>query len=597
MGKWVKLKKELSVKGQHSIAVRLMVMFLVMLLIFGTTFVVSTLVINRRARIDMEIRESETLINSVSGSIQGSFDTYKDITRLVMLNQNVCTFLRAETADPGLVNDANRGVWDVLNVCRGVDSVFIFRNDGAYANTGKGIYLIDHGLMDTADWKEAINDRRGGAIITMNGNGALFRRNQTPIITIARAIYDIYTQGQTGMLLMNISPVAFDQVVHSQQTAELAILARDGTFLAGDASLADQYSRRFVSDSIVHISVGKGNDQSMISGSSIEGLPLMVICRTTAGMDAFPRETLNVMLVLLLAFLISLVVAGVWIIQNVTHPIYTLAGEMEKTKQSGWLRKVEAPMPENELSVLKDSYNSAVEYSTDLFSRLLDKEKVAQKAEMRVLYEQIKPHFLYNSMETIGYMAVEAGADKVHDALETLGSFYRNFLSRGEREIPLRSEVNIVRDYLALQKLRYSDILEDEYDLAEDTLDIRVPKLMLQPLVENSIYHGIRMTGEPGKIRITSSLEDDILHVLVYDTGVGMDEDTIHNLLEPGAESQESAGTGSGFGLRGTIERIRYFCDREDVVKIRSEIGEYTEIEIMIPIRRGENYVQSHADR
>ncbi len=597
MGKWVKLKKELSVKGQHSIAVRLMVMFLVMLLIFGTTFVVSTLVINRRARIDMEIRESETLINSVSGSIQGSFDTYKDITRLVMLNQNVCTFLRAETADPGLVNDANRGVWDVLNVCRGVDSVFIFRNDGAYANTGKGIYRIDHGLMDTADWKEAINDRRGGAIITMNGNGALFRRNQTPIITIARAIYDIYTQGQTGMLLMNISPVAFDQVVHSQQTAELAILARDGTFLAGDASLADQYSRRFVSDSIVHISGGTGNEQSMSSGSAIDGLPLMVICRTTAGMDAFPRETLNVMLVLLLAFLISLVVAGVWIIQNVTHPIYTLAGEMEKTKQSGWLRKVEAPMPENELSVLKDSYNSAVEYSTDLFSRLLDKEKVAQKVEMRVLYEQIKPHFLYNSMETIGYMAVEAGADKVHDALETLGSFYRNFLSRGEREIPLRSEVNIVRDYLALQKLRYSDILEDEYDLAEDTLDIRVPKLMLQPLVENSIYHGIRMTGEPGKIRITSSLEDDILHVLVYDTGVGMDEDTIHNLLEPGAESQESAGTGSGFGLRGTIERIRYFCDREDVVKIRSEIGEYTEIEIMIPIRRGENYVQSHADR
>ena len=98
-------------------------------------------------------------------------------------------------------------------------------------------------------------------------------------------------------------------------------------------------------------------------------------------------------------------------------------------------------------------------------------------------------------------MALESGAANVHEALETLGSFYRNFLSKGGREIRLYREVNIVRDYLALQKLRYGDIIEDEYDIDDDVNDCIVPKLILQPLVENSIYHGIRLKGEKGQIK------------------------------------------------------------------------------------------------
>ena len=205
---------------------------------------------------------------------------------------------------------------------------------------------------------------------------------------------------------------------------------------------------------------------------------------------------------------------------------------------------------------------------------------------MRVLHEQIKPHFLYNSLETISFMALDAGASDVHAALETLGSFYRNFLSKGDREIPLNREISIIKDYLALQKLRYGDIINDEYDIADNTLNIKIPKLILQPLVENSIYHGIRMTGEPGTIKITSYLEDDDIHIIVHDTGVGMSEETIAELLKWDTPSGDASdGKISGFGLKGTIERIRYYCDYKDVVRIRSEQGEYTEIELIIPTK------------
>ena len=188
--------------------------------------------------------------------------------------------------------------------------------------------------------------------------------------------------------------------------------------------------------------------------------------------------------------------------------------------------------------------------------------------------------------------AGHAGAEDVRKALETLGSFYRNFLSKGEREIPLRTEISIIKDYLALQKLRYGDILTDEYDIAEDTLNCRIPKLILQPIVENSIYHGIRLKGEMGLIRISSRFVDGLLHLSVYDTGIGMPQEQIDEILSKKQYNGDTDSafadiydTSDSFGLWGTIERVRGFCENDDVVSIRSEQGEFTEVEFVIKPR------------
>jgi len=162
--------------------------------------------------------------------------------------------------------------------------------------------------------------------------------------------------------------------------------------------------------------------------------------------------------------------------------------------------------------------------------------------------------------------------------------FYRNFLSKGDREIPLEKEVTIVKDYLSLQKLRYGDILIDEYDIAAEAADCIVPKLTLQPLVENCIYHGIRPKGEPGVIRIKAAVEGDDLHIYVTDTGVGMSSEYIDKLM---SGKKNASGDEGSFGLWGTIERIRYYSHRDDVFRITSEEGEYTCIELIIPAIKG----------
>lgn len=583
----MKTSNDIRVKKRNSIAARLGVLLLGVLIIFGIAFVFATMAMNQRNMEDMEIRESETTLNGVISGIQGNIDTYIDISRLVMLNDQAIAYLRAPKADQGITNDARLGIMNVLNACRNVDSVFIFRNDGSYMNTCRGEYIIDFSKMDKKEWRDVINNKRGGPVMSLNGNGAVYKKKGPTIITISRAVYDILSQKQTGIMLMNISLDMLDRVVSAQDNNNVCILDTEGNYLAGDKELIKYYRFDYISYSIVHRQVSTPQGNLMVSGCCLDNMPLVIICTSDAQEYEFPAESATILLIILIAFLISVVAASIFIYKNISKPIVSLTQAMEKTKESGWLETIDASnLPENEIGTLADSYNSVIEHLNDVFARLIDKEKVAQRAEMRVLHEQIKPHFLYNSLETISYLALEAGATKVQSALETLGSFYRNFLSKGDRIISLRREITIIRDYLSLQKLRYGDIIVDEYEIDDNTLDCKIPKLLLQPLVENSIYHGVRLKGEEGIIKISSHIVGKNLQIKVYDTGVGMSREMIDQILnpDPTRELNQEEELNKSFGLRGTIERIRYYSDNNEAVVIRSEEGEYTEIEITIPL-------------
>lgn len=584
-----RLLNKLNGTGAHnSLAVRLWSIIVTIFVLLALTFLIAIVAVTLNARKEYSARDAETLINGLTATINGNIENYKDISRLVMINEDVMKYMRADTVDAGLKNDAIYGVMDILLACDSVDSVFLFRNDGEYMSTGKGLYNIDTETMELNLWKDEIYDKRGGAIVRMNGNYAVFRQNGDQIITIARAVYDIYTQKRTGILLMNISTLMLRTAIGDVENAYVCVVSEKGTFLAGDRELAECYTREYSSDHIVHRKNGDGKHH-MVSGYRPEGLPIIIMCRVTPTRSNVPIVILLVLLLLAAAFVMSVIMIASFIARDINKPILQLTEAMEDTKRSGWLKKIDVKMPDNEIGQLADSYNSMNDYLQVVLNRLIDKEKMVQRVEMRVLQEQIKPHFLYNSLGTISYMACEAGADKVYSALETLGSFYRNFLSKGDREIPLKREIQIIRDYLSIQKLRYGENINDEYDIDESVLEIVIPKLILQPLVENSIYHGIRVKGEPGLIKISAKREGSSLVVRVYDTGVGMSEEQIKNILEGenGEENEEEEAL-SGFGLKGTIRRIRYYCKDDDAIRIISEEGEYTEIILKLNIKNEE---------
>ncbi|MBP5623808.1 MAG: sensor histidine kinase [Lachnospiraceae bacterium] len=578
-----------KIQSKKSMIAGLRAMMLIIVLLLSISFLVSVFYIVNKEKRETIKRESDTALNTIADSIVSDIERYKEMSRIVMTDDGLVKYLYAYRGkiDAGFKFATQKSIMRVLTPTTMVDSVFVFRDDGEYVSSSRDQYYFDYDKLNDPEWKQPIVDQKGAAVISINADGAIVRKKGRPLVSISRLVYDINTQRCIGMMVMNISSAFIDRKFDTMSDKNMAVLGTDGTFLSGDASIVPYLSGIEISETITHKEIKEGTKSLMLSAKKISGMPILIACVIPIDNSFEMYRTTYVIFILALIFLLAIVIAGTYITKNITNPVSGLTRAMEKNKEKGALEKIDMDIPQNEIGVLKDSYNGMVERVNDLFGKLLDNEQVIRRAEMRVLHEQIKPHFLYNSIETIGSMAMDANAPDVYSALETLGSFYRNFLSKGDREIPLSREISIVQDYLRLQKLRYGDIIEDEYDIEKDTENYIIPKLILQPIVENSIYHGIRLTGERGLISIKSRLIDDVLHIYVRDTGVGMSEEQIEKLLsahddmKPDGEPEPS----ESFGLWGTIERIRYFCGTNDVVKIRSTVGEFTEIEFIIPKR------------
>ena len=179
----------------------------------------------------------------------------------------------------------------------------------------------------------------------------------------------------------------------------------------------------------------------------------------------------------------------------------------------------------------------------------------------------------------MGYLALSGKNEEVYDALEAFGSYYRILLSKGREMISVREEAEMVKDYLELQKLRYGDSLHYVLNVAPEIQGTFILKMVLQPLVENSVNHGIRPKETPGVVYVEGIEEDGYLKFTVEDDGVGMDEDKIRELNRENISTNEKS-----FGLRGTIERMRIFYESDIDYTIKSTKGRGTTIVLRIPV-------------
>ncbi len=578
MNLWKRLK---SINYAKSIKQKTGRFFVFQLVFFSVVIITAFTVIIHRINADYRARASETAVNNVVSNINTTIQNYNYISRLIMVNEKVVSFLHSETANRNNSYDAIMGMYEILNHQHGkinyIESVYVFRLDGAYANTGKGAYAID---MEADEW-ERIMDAKGARVLSIDGNGIILKKDGVPSLTFARAINDIHSQEPLGVLFLNISNRCFDEVISLQEVTGMCITDGTGTYLCGDKALGSFFNESCVSDDMIYKNKRLNGKAGLFTAKQSEE-SLVVMCYAGNHARPMPVVIIFAMLLTFCALFFTIIVYNLFVRKNITVPILTLNDAIERTKSEGWLHRIEEEMPDDEIGRLAASYNSMIDYMNELFSRLLQEEEDIRMSEMKVLYEQIKPHFLYNTLETISYMAMQEQAEQTQDALETLGSFYRLFLSKGNKEITLENEIRITQDYLSLQKFRYEDIFTDEYDIDESAQEFMVPKLILQPLVENCIYHGIKPKGEKCVIKITTRMQEDGLHIFVYDAGIGMDTGQIEKIqaLERPNENRDSGG----FGLMGTIDRIRYYCKRDDVVRIRSEKGEYTEIELIFPM-------------
>ncbi len=237
----------------------------------------------------------------------------------------------------------------------------------------------------------------------------------------------------------------------------------------------------------------------------------------------------------------------------------------------------------DEIGTLGDNFDHMLDKMNTLVEDIQTEKQRTLAARLKSLQEQIKPHFLYNTLDTINWMAREHEADDVVKMVEALTNMFRLGLSQGKDYITVREELEHVRNYLYIQSVRYEDKLSYEIDADEDCMDIIIPKLILQPLVENSIYHGIKLKKLGGSIRVSTKRNESTLYLTVYDTGQGMSEEELANLKE--IIDKIKQGEQRSFGMTYVIERLKLYASEGFDIDVDSVQGEYTCVSISLGIK------------
>ncbi|MBP5413859.1 MAG: sensor histidine kinase, partial [Lachnospiraceae bacterium] len=245
---------------------------------------------------------------------------------------------------------------------------------------------------------------------------------------------------------------------------------------------------------------------------------------------------------------------AIFMVKDITKPINKLCDVTDKIAGGDFESRADIKT-DDEIMILANSVNDMSEHLEIMVDTIKEDEAKMRHAELRLLQEQINPHFLYNTLDTIVWLIESSKSEEAINVVMSLSEFFRLVLSHGKELITIREEEQHIRSYLDIQQIRYRDILDYEIDIDDEIYDYTIQKMTLQPLVENSLYHGIKYKRAKGNIRVTGKKEGNNIVFYVKDDGVGMDEDTLNNLREEIANKCKD--TKAGFGLANVNERIR----------------------------------------
>jgi len=292
------------------------------------------------------------------------------------------------------------------------------------------------------------------------------------------------------------------------------------------------------------------------------------------------------MIVALSSIIIASVVVNIRVTDSITKPIRVLCDKTALVAKGDFTTRTVCEN-HDELSTLSDSFNDmAFKLEQQVRSIMLEQENL-RHMESKLLQAQINPHFLYNTLDTIIWLIEGEKNKEAIDIVVSLSEFFRIVVSKGRDFITIREEEIHIKSYLQIQQSRYQDILDYEIHIPEELYKYQILKMTLQPLIENSIYHGIKMLRARGKITVTGEIIDEIICFHVIDNGIGMDEEELHALKKEIEMPVSEQST--GFGLANVNKRIKLNYGNMYGLEIQSKKGEGTDTIIRIPARLAEN--------
>jgi two-component system sensor histidine kinase YesM len=454
-----------------------------------------------------------------------------------------------------------------------VQSIYLYTERPFLTDTQGPIRVFDLGKVRDEDW---FPDIQNNDFAWIKERTIQTNTGPLPVIGLARKLYNnsgIYY----GLLLLNVKSSEIQNLIRGETEGRSRLLFDAGgrkIASIGDSNLQESELEKIrqISDKSgsIHLSANQQSESLLVWSKSPSNWTLVEVTPWKSIIHGSIRLALILLTVGLSAIFIASFVTF-FISRQFTKPIKLLVAFMGKLPDRGLVSDL--PMDyTNEFGNLFNGYRKQMERIEELLESLKAQHKRQREAEIQALQAMINPHFLYNTLDQLNWLAIDSGQVKISKILSLMGKMFRIGLSNGETLIPIADEMTHVECYLQIQQIRWGERLAFTITVDENAKDLFIPRLTLQPFIENAIIHGFH-GRKKGEIRVNVQLLNQDIQFRVWDDGVG---------LRPDWNQPKARKTG-GYGLRNVRERIEAYFGPPYGVHITSTEGQGTEVTILLP--------------
>ena len=496
---------------------------------------------------------THTIIQQMNQNIDSYIDYMENIAYLISSNEDVQDYLFDEKID-------NEGRYRILNQLQTIlDSRSDIRNVGIISKNGRmlindGSKSVNQDLdLNTQEWYATALEKPNGPILTSSHVQHIISGERPWVITLSRGIRDRSGSGEKeGVFFIDLNYSAISELCDQSTVGTKGyafILDAKGNIVyhPQQQQLYNELQTENISlimdtdeDTVL---TGTGNDGKLYSISRSEKTGWTVVdCTSVRELLRKSRQAQSVYVLTAIILVIVALLFSRFMARSITLPIQKLRDSMKKVQEGDFSVSDVVVDSKNEIGSLTKSFDVMTHRIHELMEQNVHEQEEKRKSELKALQSQINPHFLYNTLDSIIWMAEGKKNEEVVLMTASLARLLRQSISNEDEVVPIANEVEYARGYLTIQKMRYKDKLEFQIEVDSSILYIPLIKLVLQPIIENAIYHGLKYKESKGLLIVKGFMKDGNAVLQVIDDGVGMDEETLAHIYDKHKVNYHSNG-------------------------------------------------------
>ena len=536
---------------------------------------------------------THTIIQQMNQNIDSYIDYMENIAYLISSNEDVQDYLFDEQID-------NEGRYRILNQFQTIlDSRSDIRNVGIISKSGRmlindGSKSVNQDLnLNTQEWYSNALKSPNGPILTSSHVQHIISGERPWVITLSRGIRDRSGSGEKeGVFFIDLNYSAISELCDQSTVGTKGyafILDAKGNIVYHPQQ--QQLYNELQTENIGLIMetdedtvlTGTGNNGKLYSISRSNKTGWTVVdCTSVRELLSKSRQAQSVYVLTAIVLVIVALLFSRFMARSITLPIQKLRDSMKKVQEGDFGVSDVVVDSKNEIGSLTKSFDVMTHKIQELMEQNVHEQEEKRKSELKALQSQINPHFLYNTLDSIIWMAEGKKNEEVVLMTASLARLLRQSISNEDEVVPIANEVEYARGYLTIQKMRYKDKLEFQIDVDSSILYIPLIKLVLQPIIENAIYHGLKYKESKGLLVVKGFMKDGNAVLQVIDDGVGMDEETLAHIYDKHKVNYHS----NGVGVYNVQKRLKLYYGDDYGITYESEKGKGTTATITIPGRQ-----------